>query len=272
MQATFKHHFLRLFSVESQEGSVLVTQVQTFKNRLTVMLMVSDKTQCCFCSVWFLKDYIPATFHYWKSYSICRFWGKTKGKPSFSESRLSCLSGISFWEARKWSKLCGVLSSVSEAALRLWRVNVWEDGRGHGEKHPRQTSFQLEMEKQRSHSFTWANTVPSAKEPEILQNSQHNWQEVVGEKRPSLCHRHHHSSPSATEGRGWPPLSWQEQRGPPWLMSFRKMDQAISPCSPHPHIFYIPQPWANFSKSYQKFKKIVLRMGIKDKSMAQEAN
>ena len=37
-------------------------------------------------------------------------------------------------------------------------------------------------------------------------------------------------------------------------------------------LFYILQPWANFSRRYLEFLKRVLRMGIKAKSKAHEAN
>ena len=37
-------------------------------------------------------------------------------------------------------------------------------------------------------------------------------------------------------------------------------------------LFYILQPWANFNRRYLEFLKIVLRMGIKAKSKAHEAN
>lgn len=113
---TFKHHFLRSVSVESQEGNILITWVQKFRTwRWYTDTLQQDAR--CFCSVCLglhssrlvpVKSIVPDTKPFWWESGI---------KPSFSENGFNCFSRISFLEAGKLSNPCDPLSCVSRAAL-----------------------------------------------------------------------------------------------------------------------------------------------------------
>ena len=95
MQVTFKHRFLWLFSVESQEHNVMVTQIQNFRigvcnadgfkqdPRLLLLRLVIQRLHP--------RHAVTMTGN-----SIYQFWRKIQTKPSFSENRFIVLIELAF--------------------------------------------------------------------------------------------------------------------------------------------------------------------------------
>lgn len=152
---TFKHHFPWLFSVESQERNILVTQVKNSRiGDCNVDDFRQDPRLLLLCLV--VEELLP-------SHAVT-----TTGKP------IPCTS---LGEKHKWSPFSqntGLVITVESAFRKHYNeatsvilsplsvkqslsCEVWvcdETGVVHWMEHPRQMCFQLEIEKLRSLSFT----------------------------------------------------------------------------------------------------------------------